>query len=301
MPRRSSQTPATIENERIVICSDDDEDVVMDRQGDDHRSSVPDGGFAALAEEQQDELVKRMIRYMICRNAKKKPVKKLELSKHIFANMQNINSKSRGIFQGTFTAAQTQLRTIFGMEMVLITRQVRGRSHTASRSQTASASQGASQNMKGYILVSVLPQESRVTNMNELASIGLLTVIASFILLQPGCRIEQEQLYKALGRIGVKVQEKGGHKQLNGGNVKELIESELPSQWYLEREREDKTYFYTLGPRLRAELSDGDLLEFVEAVFQAGGEDTTGMDETTRKELEMRLDEAAGKMEDAEE
>jgi len=294
MPRRRSQRPSDVDEERVVITSDEDENMLDETQIRDGTSSLPDGGFSALAEEQQDELVKRMIRYMVCRNTRKKPVKRAELSKHIFSNMSNIRSKGK-VFQGTYMTAQTQLRALLGMEMVEIVKQVRTRTGT-SRSQSASATQGATQGMKAFILASVLPQEGRVEDVAEMASIGFLTVIASFILLEPGCRIEQEALYRALGRIGVKVQEKGGHRQLNGGNVKELIESELPSQWYLEREREDKTFYYTLGPRLRAELEDNDLLAFIEAVLREGGRADTTLDESSRHELQLRLDEARGKI-----
>jgi len=164
MPRRRSQRPSDVDEERVVITSDEDENMLDETQIRDGTSSLPDGGFSALAEEQQDELVKRMIRYMVCRNTRKKPVKRAELSKHIFSNMSNIRSKGK-VFQGTYMTAQTQLRALLGMEMVEIVKQVRTRTGT-SRSQSASASQGATQGMKAFILASVLPRALPCTRSN---------------------------------------------------------------------------------------------------------------------------------------
>lgn len=257
-------------------------------------SNTADGGFSALAEEQQDELVKRMIRYMICRNAKKRPVKRQDLSRHIFNGMMNIRSKP-SVFNGTFQQAQQIFRHVFGLEIKEIKKQVKQKTRTAGRTQTQSQSlEDPSRAVKGYILVSVLPKEARTMDKRRLPELGFLTTIAAMIVLSPGCRIEQESLYRVLERIGVKVIEKNGHQQLNHGNVKELLEIDLVNQWYLEREKEDTTFYYTLGPRLRAEIEDDDLLMFIAAVFKLGGAEETDLDEMSKKELQMRLDEAWG-------
>lgn len=250
-------------------------------------------GFSALSEGEQDEIVKRLVRFMICRNTKKKPVKRADLSKYIFNDMVNVRAKHK-TFQGAFNSAQQSLRNLFGVEIVEIVKQVKrsGPSQTA-RSQTQ-ASQGGGAANKAYILVSVLPQKARVENEKNWPSIGFLTVLASIIVLEPGCRIEQDRLYNALERIGVFVKERSGHKQLNNGNVKDLIENQLPSQWYLEREKEDRTFYYTLGPRLRAELDDDDIILFIQAVYQGGGSAEKVMDATSKKELKLRLDNARG-------
>lgn len=289
-----SQLPEP-EAERIAISSEEEADNVEQSLVRDGSSSVPDGGYSALPEDQQDELVKRMVRYMICRNAKKKPVRRNLLTAHTFANMTNIRSKQR-VFNGTFQQAQRKLRGTFGMEMVEICKLVKrtNPSQSQPRTSTISSSQGASASAKGYILVSVLPMEARVEDADAMALLGFLSVVAAMILLEPGCRIEEQDLHNALKRIGILVKEKHGHKQLNGGNVKDLLEKELPDQWYLEREREGNSVYYTLGPRLRAELEDEDLLEFINAVYKQGNEGSGMLDETGRKALQIRLDEAWG-------
>lgn len=290
-PQRLSE-PGPGDTERIEISSDEEALPTQEALVRDGTSSIPDGGFSALPEEQQDELVKRMIRLMVCRNAMKKPVKREDLSKHVFANMANIKSKTK-VFHGTLAAAQQKLRTIFGMEMVLIQRQLKQNRTQSSRTQMSATQSGAS-GTKGYILVSVLAPGLRAEDRKGRADLGFLMVVAGMILLEPGCRIEQGTLYRALTRLGVHVREKQGHKQLNGGNVKELLESLLVKQWYLEREKEGQTFYYTLGPRFRAEIDQNDLIEFVGAVYDLGGQKKGGLDDTSKAELKKRIDEACG-------
>lgn len=288
--RRDSQAE---EIARIEIDSDDEYQNRGAPMRKDGSSSLPDGGFSALAEEQQDELVKRVVRFMICRNAEKRPVKRDELTKHTFANMGSLRS-DRKVFQGAFNVAQQKLRSIFGMQMVLIQRQVKTNRSASSRMQTQFTQSGPV-GTKGYILVSVLPPELRAEERKDRAGFGFLMVVAGMILLEPGCRIEQGALYRALGRIGVHVTEKKGHRQLNGGNVKKLLESTLlKQQWYLEREKEDQMFYYRLGPRLRAEISPEDLVDFVSAVYSLSDSNTGGLDETSKSELRKRLDDTNG-------
>lgn len=290
--RRASEPADT---ERIEVDSDDDYERTQDPLARDGISSIPDGGFSALAEEQQDELVKRMIRLMICRNATKKPVKREDLSKHIFANMGNIKSKPK-VFQGTYNAAQQKLRTIFGMEMVHIQRQVKVTKTATSRTATPSTQSGP-MGTKGYIVVSTLPQDTRAEERKGRATFGFLMVVAGMIVMEPTCRIEQDTLYRALQRLGVHVREKQGHRQLNGGNVKELLENVLVRQWYLEREKEDQTFFYTLGPRIRAEITTKNLIGFINAVYELT-DPKNGLDETAKAELRKRVDDFFGDSQD---
>lgn len=288
--RRASQDDDT---ERIQIDSDDEYQTRGTSLPRDDSSSLPDGGFSALSEEQQDDLVKRMVRLMICRNAQKRPVKREELFRHIFANMGNIRPKSK-VFQGTYNVAQQKLRRTFGMEMVLIQRHIKANRSATTKSQSqAQYSQGAV-GTKGYILVSVLPPDMRAEERQDRAGFGFLMVVAGMILLEPGCRIEQKALYRALRRIGVQVTEKGGHQQLNGGNVKELLEGTLVRQWYLERGKEDQEFYYTLGPRFYAEIDPADLVGFVDAVYRLSDSNNGGLDETSQEELRKRLDDTRG-------
>ena len=284
--RRYSNTP---EDDSFIV---HDEEMYEEGSSSQRRASqsAPTKGFSDLPEPQQDEIIARCVRYMICRNAKKRPVKRQDLSKHMFANMENIGRKNR-VYAGAFEQVQHKLRNTFGMEIVEIQKIVRAK---RTPSMTGTASQSAAAPSKGYILVSCMSKDHRVEDLDGMAFLGFLTVVAAMILLEPGCRIKEEDLYASLKRIGVFVREKQGHKQLNGGNVRDLLEKQLVEQWYFEREKEDDTSYYTLGPRLRAEVSDDDLLAFVEAVYKLGSDANQTLDETGRKELQARLDEAWG-------
>lgn len=293
--RRSSRKSRHADMERIVDGSDDDVAYDGNRGRKSQSSSLPDGGFAALPEAQQDELTQRFVRYMLCRQARKRPVRRADLSKHLFRNMTNISSKGR-VFTGTLSKAQNELRNVFGMEVIEIARPIR-RTNTQTQggmSATATASQSSGpKSTKAYILVSALDPSTRVEDRPRLAEIGFLTVVACMVLMTPGCRISNEDLGKALGRIGVKVTDRNGPKQLNEGNIKDLIDKEFVEQWYLDREVEGNSVFYSLGPRLRAELKDEDLLDFVEAIYQSGSDTSSMLDSTAREELQQRLTEAS--------
>lgn len=292
--RRISRKSRHGDVERIVAGSDDEEVHDGSRGRRSQPASLPDGGFAALSEAQQDELTQRFVRYMLCRQARKRPVRRADLSRHLFRNMTNISSKGR-VFTGTLSKAQNELRNVFGMEVIEIARPIR-RTNTQTHggfSATTSASQANStKTTKAYILVSALNPSTRVEDRPRFAEIGFLTVVACMVLMKPGCRISEEELGRALGRIGVQVKERSGHKQLNEGNVKDLIDKEFVEQWYLDRELEGNSVYYSLGPRLRAELKDEDLLDFVEAIYQSGSDTTSMLDSTARQELQQRLLEA---------
>lgn len=293
--RRRTRRQVSGESERLLLGSDEElEEVQTSTQ--ERGISQGEGGFASLSEGQQDELVHRFIRYMLFRNARKRPVRRTDLTKAVFRGMHNLKSKQK-VFAGVYQKVQTTFRSTYGMEVMEITRKIRRVNTQRSTTQAASSSQGGAGITKAYILVTTLPPYVRVVDAKRLGEVGFLTVIASMILLTPGCRLEEESLYRNLERIGVQVKESGGHKQLNNGNVKELLEKELPEQWYLEREKEDNSFYYTLGSRLRAEMSDENLLDFVEAVYQLGHDGSTALDETAREELKQRLVEARGQAE----
>lgn len=290
MPRRSSQRYSQREDDFIVSDVEIENDVVQARRR--PSSQTQRDGFSALTEQQQDDLKQRFIRFMLSRNARKRPVRRAELTKHLFHEMDNVGSKQR-VFAGTMQRAQTAFKTIYGMDIVELRRRPRRIGASASQrmaSQSASASAGTVN--KAYILVSNLPDHTRVEDETRMAEIGLLTVIAAMIILTPGCRISDTALYKELERLGIFVKDHSDHKQINSGNVRELVEKEWPEQWYLERDKDDNGNLYSIGPRLYAEAHDEDLIEFIDAVYSITGDSATRLDETARRELKQRIENA---------
>lgn len=289
MGRRGSRTQSnrTSQSENVV----NDEEMA-----DYDRASQAESGFAALSEAQQDELVKRILRFMHFRHFRKRPVKRAELSSFVFKHVPNIRSKPR-VFNGALEQARLFFRTNLGVEIKEIQKLTKRKIGGHSRSTIGtSASQGNSlgYGARGYVLTTNLPNVHRHETPELLCEIGFLTLVAALIALQPGCRIEEETLHHALARLGVYVREKQGHKQLNGGNVKDLLENKFVDMWYLEREKEDNITYFLLGPRLRAEFSDDDLLEFIHAVYKDGPSGHGLLDETGRDEIKARLDAAWG-------
>jgi len=250
---------------------------------------------SALNNQQKEELVSRITRYMIARNTNKRPVLKAELSKIVFADIEISSNKKNVTFCAALSASQTKLRNTFGMEIIEVARKVRRHSHTtttAHRRISVSSTQPISV-VKAYILVSILPSEYRPSCPTESIKKALLTVVASFITLAPGCRISQPQLYHELARIGIDVDVHKAPEEMTCSSMREWLEGEVVKQWYLERETEGETYYYGLGGRLRAEIDDRDLIDFIDEVFQTQDGCDAGLDETARLELQTRLNDTA--------
>lgn len=250
-----------------------------------------EAGFGRLSKGQQEMLVKRLVRLMLCRNMRKRPVRREDMRKHVFEGAGSV--RGRYVLAGVIKGAQRELRRVFGMEMVEVSRLVRQTRVAASRSQMTQSQAVGGGGGRGYVVVSCLGSELRAEDAKGKAELGFLMVVAGMIALEGGCRMEQGKLYQGLERLGCRVWEKGGHRQLNGGNVKELLEKVLVGQWYLEREREDGVFYYTIGPRFRAEISDEDLIGFVDAVYGLGGDKVT-LDEMSRQELKLKLEHSRG-------
>lgn len=256
---------------------------------------------------QQELFVRRVVRLMICSNTTKIPVSTAQLTSHVFQGIYPLSATSfnRRLLQTFISRAQEQLRSILGMEMVLISKQNVSFAQPQRRQRRRPTS--------AYILVSTLPSSMRVRDENEFAALALMTVMASLIVLHPDCCLEEEELFRTLGRCGIQPQtecrELGMHQD---GNVAHWIKNTLPGQWYFQRDYVESKLYYSLGGRLRAELNDADILGFVDATLRlavavfsdnegggggagVGDELPDGLDDEGRRLLQQRLDEATGR------
>lgn len=290
-PRRSSR----------IEDSDSDGEVEADGGHTAPVESLPDKGWTALSETDQNAYAATIMRYCLARHSVLGVTRRAEISRAMFPPGSAVRSR-QSIFNGAFKMAQNDFQQTYGMELLEVAKQVKSsRGGTATQTARATATQGdGTQSQgpggtKGYILVSILPSVCRAKKSETFATRSFLGIIAALITLTPDCRIEEGDLEQALQRAcGAKLTESKGHSQLNGGNVKELVTKTFVSQWYLEREKEDRKFFYRMGPRLRAELSDDSLIQFITAIYNLGSDQQTEMDPTTRRELEQRLDAARG-------
>ena len=256
---------------------------------------------------QQELFVRRVVRLMICSNTTKTPFSTAQLTSHVFQGIHPLTTSttsSHRLLEPFISRAQEQLRSILGMEMVLISRQnvsfAQGQRRQRRRPPTSA-----------YILVSTLPSSSRVRDANEFAALALMTVIASFIVLHPDCCMEEEELFLRLGRCGIHPQTECHELGMQeDGNFAHWIKNTLPGQWYLQRDYVNSKLYYSLGGRLRAELNDADILGFVDATLRlavavfsdddeegggGGDELPDGLDDERRRLLQQRLDEASGR------
>lgn len=249
------------------------------------------GTQTQVGDEDRNELVKRCVRFLIARNSKGRPVKRSELSKYVMDGRSRAGKAK--LFTQVLGLAEEELQNVFSMKMTEVFRKVQPSASMSARTQTQN---GSEPNVtKAYILTSTLPADNRPVNRDDWCKLGFITTIAAIIALTPEVKIEQDDLYRALERMGAPVKESGGHEQINFGNVKEFVENTLKNQWYLEIEKDPtdvNTVYYKIGARLWAELSVGDLLKFIEVVYNSNGNEDSniGLDESAKKELWHKLE-----------
>ncbi|KAJ8903217.1 hypothetical protein NDN08_004327 [Rhodosorus marinus] len=257
-----------------------------DTEGYDVEDSYAPGGPSQLGTAptaEKEKLAGKVVRFLLARHLQNVLTSRTDISK-LFD--EAIRSR-RTVIGEVFKLAQTYLLERFGMEVVEVYRKVKGRS-TTGLSQTArsvlsqaSASQGTGQ-AKYYILVSALPQERRPPVQNK-AVLGLVSTIASLILLNPHFRVNENSLVRHLEELGVESEGRNlHHPQL--GNVSQLLEVELIKQGYFEKEKDGDQSFYSFGPRLRGEIGTEALVEMIDQIFD--GE----LDDVTKQELKLRAD-----------
>lgn len=231
----------------------------------------------------RDELVKRIVRFLL--SMRRTPAKRADVTRYVFRGMAAVASK-RMTFNAALSKARLQLKKTFAMDVLQLVKPQRPilRASTVKNRKTCTA----------YVLVTTLPPELRVEQPGRFAEFGLLAVAASMVLLSPGCAIRQDELYRALRRVGVdivndKAMMMGAHEGMQGG-VRKMLERDLPDQWYLTREQVDDETWYSFGVRTLGEFDDETLVGFVAAVFCRGGH--VEMDRLSRAQLLARLQEA---------
>jgi len=75
-------------------------------------------------------------------------------------------------------------------------------------------------------------------------------------------------------------------------SLREWLKREVVKQWYLGREAEESTYYFSLSSQLRADVDDSALTEFIDELFQSQDGPSAGLDETFLCELQMSLNDA---------
>jgi len=230
--------------------------------------------FQNLSEEDQNKLVGRFMRLMLVKNVTKLPVRRDEINKALGTEYGRVGR----LFNETFRIAEQQLKNIFGFKIVEVRKSATAKaaSQASQRRTQTQSSQGGGSGQRSFILVNALPPDLR-PEPSKKAIFGLIAVVAGIIILTPGGKVRDEDLWTYLAKVGINKE----HDQL--GNVQTLLEKDLVSQMYFERFREGDASIFTLGARFHQELEEENVLKIIEGVYGSV------IDSTSRKELLIAL------------
>lgn len=152
----------------------------------------------------QDQVVKKFVRYALACEYSRQPIARVGIREKVLL-------KRRGTFNRVFDAAQKQLRTKFGVEMVELPLKEKV---TLKERRAAQKSSGNAKQTQSYILRSILPPEYRTptimppsvvpSSSTEGSYVGFYTVIISLIQLNGGT-LAEPKLDRYLKRMNADV------------------------------------------------------------------------------------------------
>ena len=212
-------------------------------------------------------LVRLAVRYMIFANSERPgvPISRAEVSKII---SENSTSKNKSIGPLVIACAQAKLAENFGLEMVELIKPPQ----RAKDRGPAAPGEGS----KHFVLRSLVPPvlySAVVEQPHAAAGRGLLVVIMSIIHMAGGT-IEEEELWKHLGDMGVTRGIEHPAFGIPGSMVEEFVKRR---QLNVERVagNDGTENYYSLAENAVDEVGEGQLKSFYEAEFQrqtAGGD-----------------------------
>ena len=193
-------------------------------------------------------------------------------------------------FKHIFTAAQEQLRTVFGMELIELPQRER---ITVTQKRAAARSNQSSSTTKSYILASTLPARYRRPNVlspaqipttaAESSYIGLTSFVVSLIYLSPSSTLSEARLEKHLKRMNA------DNYVLNGEKTEKVLKR-MEKEGYIIKIRErdgggEETVDYTVGPRGRVEVAEKGVAGLVRSVYGKRGAEAEELDRRLARSL----------------
>ncbi|XDG07943.1 hypothetical protein ABKA04_007558 [Annulohypoxylon sp. FPYF3050] len=252
-PRRRRQSRRNNEWDDSEPSEDDqdgDGDVDMERTG--------DGA--------EDQLMKKLVRYALACEYARVPIKRDGIRDKV------LGSNSR-LFKRVFEGAQSQLREVFGMEMIELPAKEK---RTLKEKQKANARKAASQSTttsRQYILVSTLPPEyksqsiiapSRIPSSSEEAAyVGFYTMVISLIVLNGG-ELSDTKLRRYLTRMNAS-------QNLPMDKTDNVLQK-IVKQGYVDKvveksDGDDDAVTWCIGPRGRVEVPPESIAAVVTEVW----------------------------------
>ncbi|KAJ3410939.1 LMBR1 domain-containing protein 2 [Chytridiales sp. JEL 0842] len=203
-----------------------------------------------------DAKVKGFVRLALAMEHRRMPIKRDDLTKKV------LGQHARA-YAAIFDRAQSILKQLFGMEMVLLP--VKSRKPAAGEAVPAGDNTA---NSKQYALRSTLANEERtgVSWGPETPSMGLLCVILTLIHCS-GRSLSDDSLMAYLGRLRIRMGD-NHHHQL--GSISQLFDS-FVKHGYLEKAKrvgdESQGFDYRWGPRAYIEFPVDNIHLFVSEIF----------------------------------
>uniref|UniRef100_A0AAV1VLL7 MAGE domain-containing protein n=1 Tax=Peronospora matthiolae TaxID=2874970 RepID=A0AAV1VLL7_9STRA len=193
-----------------------------------------------LSDKALEELLAKLVRYMLYKGGLKLPIKFTDISKDVFPQYKNV---SRYLF---FFAKQ-KIESVFGYRVV-------------------HANDNTGREM--YFVLNNVSSQEHLLLMNKngkAASRGFLMMVLGLLWCAPARRLSEDDLWKQLIRLDPKVKLKVNHPQL--GDIPLLFKT-FENQLYLNATFEldadlKKIKYYQYGPRTFLEVSKVQILNFV--------------------------------------
>ncbi|KUJ23625.1 MAGE-domain-containing protein [Mollisia scopiformis] len=273
---------STQRNRRHAPPSDDEEEEEEEEGAGDDEMDVdarPDA---------QDQTVKKMVRYALACEYQRMPIRRAGISEKVIG-------KQRGSFRRVFEAAQTQLRTKFGMEMVELPTKEKT---TLKDKRAAQKTKGGAKTTSSYVLTTILPPEYRTADImppsivgdieDEAQYLGICSLIVSIIALSPNATLADVQLKKHLGRMNME-RNAGGlgrtedvlKKMCNQGYVQKVVE----------KNQDEETIDWKVGPRGKVEMASTGIRGLVLEVY--GENAPEDLDKRLQRSLGMEIKKAS--------
>ena len=227
-------------------------------------------------------MVKKMVRLALACEYQRRPIRRAEISEKV------LGTGSGRAFKNVFSAAQHQLRTVFGMEMV----ELPGREKiTLQQKRAAQKSQSqASRAPTSWILTSILPYRfhdpqiisppAAPTSEEDSKYTSIYTLLISLILLSGG-QLPDAKMDRYLRRLGME-----DNTPIDGFEKTEKLLKRLEKDGYIVKVREsagqgEEDVFWVVGPRGKVEVGEKGVQGLVTAVH--GELDDEGEDELERR------------------
>ncbi|CAI5728737.1 unnamed protein product [Peronospora destructor] len=193
-----------------------------------------------LPDKALEELVAKLVRYMLYKGGLKLPIKFADISKDVFPQYKNV---SRYIF---FYAKQ-KIESVFGYRVVRVENSL---------------------SKELYLVLNNASSQKHLLLMNKTgnaASRGFLMIVLGLLWCASARRLSEGDLWKQLTRLDPKVKLKANHSML--GDIPFLFKT-FENQLYLDATSEldsdlKKIKYYQYGPRTFLEVSKVQILNFV--------------------------------------